>query len=420
MTPQQNVAINTTSTKESFPWKNITSNTLSSFSPRPRKTSTFLSTAYIISSSWILPVAPCPFQEIGTSIVTMSDLPASKHATTASIETVSTQHVPLPTDLINGHGVSGAHVVHHGPVPPRLAPGVRFYGGTGPLDPVDSNGKLGNSIASHNGDKHLQGQKSKSLLNAAAPAFVPTFETGKHRHQGVHTGEACSTTHSTAQDPMLAHTMAWQYSAAQPLTATEYYPSIQHYPVAQQLSAPGYPLPQDGVPPYIYHQYLTPQYGVQLEPSSPMQMIPMLSSVQQAMDYQRYLAERAQIYNHTEHQYTHPKPFSGKSEQKKSKWQKRRAASHRRGSQEREYIGYYFLPKDKGQIGHTSSHANDVSQYLPVVPLEGYHVLGSDTKSSNWDMEKPHGFLPLLSSSALASSKRTDSSLHAMGNGMQQ
>ena len=349
----------------------------------------------------------------------MSDLPASKHATTASIETVPTQHVQHPTNPINDHGVPGAHVVRHGLVPPRLAPGVRFYGGTELAHTVDSSGKLVNGIASRSCDKHLHGQNSSSLLNAAAPAFVPTFETRKHRHQEAHTGEACSTSQPTAQDPILIHNMPRQYSAAQPLTAAEYYPSIQHYPVAQQPSAPGDPSSQYGVPPYIFHQFLTPQYGIHLEPSTPMRMIPMFSTVQQAMEYQHYLAERARSYNHTEHQHTHSKPSSGKSEQKKSKWQKRRAASYQRGSREREYIGYYFKSKNEGHIGHSPSHANDVSQYLPVVPLEGYYVLGSDTESSNSDIEKPHEFLPLLSSSARASLGRIDSSLHAMGDGMQ-
>lgn len=344
----------------------------------------------------------------------MSGQPATKYAITAPIDALPTQHVALPTDVVNDHGISGAHDVQHGLVSPRLAPGVQFYGATGLVDPVSSSGKLGNRIASHSYDKHLQGQQSNSLLNAAAPAFIPTIETETHRPQESHSSQTYSISQPSSQDPLLAHNMVWQYPAAQPLTAAECYPSIHHYPVAQQPSAPGYPAAQYGVPPYIVHQYLTPQYGIEFEPSMPMQMISMFSSAQQAMDYQHYLADRARSYDYTEHQHTHPKPSPGKSEQKRNRWQKRRVASYQRGSQEYEYIGYYFRSKDNGRIGHNSSRGIDVSHYLPVIPLEGYFVLGSSAKSSDWEMEEPHGFLPLISSSALVNLK----TLHAMGNGM--
>ena len=313
----------------------------------------------------------------------MSGQPASKQAITAPIDALPAQHVPPPTGLVNDQGISGAHDAQHRLMTPRLAPGVQFYGATGLVDPVSSIGKLGNRIATHNHDKHLPGHQSSSLLNAAAPAFVPTIETEPHRHQDSNSSQTDSTSQPNYQDPELAHNMAWQYPAAQSLTAAECYPSIHHYPVAQQPSAIGYPLAQFGVPPYIFHEYLTPQYGIEFEPSMPMQMISMFSSVQQAMDYQHYRADRARSYDHTEHQHAHPKPSPAKSEQKKNKWRKRRAATYQRGSPECEYIGYYFQLKDKEKVGHNSSHARDVSQYLPLIPLEGYFVLGSDAKSSN-------------------------------------
>lgn len=109
----------------------------------------------------------------------------------------------------------------------------------------------------------------------------------------------------------------------------------------------------------------------------------MFSNPQQAMGYQHYLADRARSYDYTEHQHTLPKPSPSKTEDEENQWQERPAASSQSGSEESEYIGYYFQSNARGRHDHLLSHTKDVPQYLPLIPLEGYYVLGFNTKSSN-------------------------------------
>ena len=308
--------------------------------------------------------------------------------------------VPLPTDLVNSQGVQGAHDVRHGQLSPPLAPEIQIpkvavLEGSGV-----SNRKKPGSSTPGNANRHTIKQKSSSQLNAAAPVFVPTSQI--HNYGEPKSVELSPASKRIAFNHQLAHSLARQHSAAQhpaiqDYDATQKYPAIQHYPVAQQFPALPYPVSQNAIPPYIFHQYLTPQYGIHSAPLMPPQMVPMFSTVQQAMEYQHYLADRARSKAHVEHEASHSNPPHIKGHRKRLSWQRRQAARAQRKSEDTEYVyvGYYFDQPSRQADNFSSSEAH-LTQFLPVIPLEGHYTLGSEVRFHIQNAGQARAFLPLL------------------------